>query len=275
MTEFLDYEETIPSTLATVRYVNGYRAYSYNSMGAIEFAQEKGWDGFALIVDALDSPVAADPSKGWAHLCQYAKEKANWETIEKLLNEFSLQGEGWDEWEGCIVYDYSSDALREAVEGIERAFSDSGYLDELRVDEIEREGALESLKSGYTIPDEVDASEVLSKIHDAGSSSCQECSSWDVEKVLSELGWRECADCTELLKTGTVDALCRDCADACDPVCEGECASVEIDATYSVGFMTADEIESIECNCGCKCGGLCKPCYEEKYPYARELAPSV
>lgn len=251
------------------RYGGGY----YSEQGAIELAQEHDWTGFAFVMDNSGPVAWQDASDvSYGHFCTFALEKTNWEVITQELEKTKRKGiefyEGCVEYEGKIAYDYGNIGIRNKVASFERALSDYPVLDDMRLSELEHENALKVLENCYNIPEDL-ASEVMEALHDAGHGDCPDCESWDVEAALESLGRRECAECHEILKTELDGAVCRECADSYS-VCEGECASVAIDTTYSVGFMTSDELEAIECKCECKCGGLCEPCYQDKYPYGRD-----
>lgn len=270
MTEYLDYEDTCETNEETLRYLRQTCAYMVGPETAVEFAEQQEWGGFGLVMDA-SGPVPADPSEGYGPFSTYALEKTNWDAIREALNEVSEQGQGyeWAEWEGSIAYDYSNNALREVVENIETSLAGYPLLDDEAFSEMEYENALEYLEENLELPDILDASDVLSKIHELGYGDDPDDWSDAVERALDELGWRECAECSTVLNTLLKDALCRECAESYEPVCEGECTSVVVESTYVYGFMTGRSIEAITCQCECGCGGLCLPCYEEKYPYAR------
>jgi hypothetical protein len=278
MSEFLDYDETIPTTRETSLYLNQTCAYGVDAVAAMEFAEEMNWSGFALLVNP-SSPVPADPgswSNYYGKFSEYALDKTNWNVIRKTLDatHLNLGGENWTEWEGKIAYNYGSNLMRDAVEDIERALGGYSLLDEDAFSEMEREHAIKYLEDEWSLPDGIDASDVLRVMHDNGHGDDFEGEwGWEdgVKDALDELGCQECAACSTVIRTRIKNALCRDCADAFEPICEGECLSVHIESTYIYGYMTEKQIEAITCECECACGGLCLPCYQEKYPNARLL----
>ncbi|WP_406379081.1 hypothetical protein [Streptomyces sp. NBC_00197] len=253
------------------RYGGGY----LSELGAIELAQEHDWSGFAFVMDNSGPVRWQDASdNNYGHFCTFAVEKVNYEVITEELGKVKRKGiesyEGCVEYVGYIAYDYGNIGVRTKVVSLERALAGYPVLDDMRMSELEHENALKVLENCHNIPEDL-ASDVMEALHDAGHGDCPDCESWDVEGVLDTMGWRECAECSEVIETETKGAVCRDCADSYSSVvCEGECLSVTVDAAYTLGFMTTAELEAVTCECPCECGGLCERCYQENYPYGRD-----
>ncbi|OEV13215.1 hypothetical protein [Streptomyces nanshensis] len=228
--------------------------------------------GFGLISgDAMDQPLPAAPGGFfYGHECERIRYQANAETVTAGFERIGV--ECW-EWRGYIAFDASSAKGRKLAEEYGDALAAYPILDEERVSELEHEAACHLVEQEIRLPDGVNAEDVLSELPE--TPYCADCGTGDLTDAMDKLGYTQCADCEEWLKTETTGALCYDCADAySEPDCE--CVSTYVDTMrhlsthvdttrlplrlLSSSYPTESDVREIQRGC--------ENCYPAIYPYA-------
>ncbi|MFC0547062.1 hypothetical protein [Kutzneria chonburiensis] len=199
--------------------------YRYSVYEAEDFAEDQDWYGFAFVLGSDGSPLSLSDEYISGHECEYIRELSNAEEAQKILTEatgsYANTGAVFEEFAGCLAYDYTNEKAREAAEGIGNRLSSYGFLNEEDCGEREREAAIRYLKEAYGIEDEL-ADELLTELHSEGHGDtevfCGNCGTIrtheDVPDAMASIGYHKCAECDEWLKTDAENVLCFDCAAA-------------------------------------------------------------
>lgn len=232
--------------------------YRYSRWDAEEFAAEQDWTGFGFVVYSDDSPLSVPGDYVSGHQCEHALEASNADQAMRLIREAAGR-DACEEFAGCVAYDHGNDAARQAAEKVSAQLADYPVLNEEDYGEREHDNAAEVLRECYDITDEDLIGEVISAICDRGESLCTDCSSWDIDEIMSDLGYRQCTDCNEWLETGHDEPLCYDCADS---YAEADCECVSVMVTgYKHGghVVTMADVKATLRGC--------EDCYPKLYPY--------
>ncbi len=197
--------------------------YRYDLDEAEAFAEDRYWQGFAFVMTGDGGPFSMSDEYVSGHECEHFRQVSNAEEAQKILTEATGQYlDSWavfDEFAGCLAYDYANDRAREAAEGIRNRLADYPLLNDEDYGEREREAAIRSLAEQHKLENDV-AEELLIQLHSMNYGDtelfCGNCGTIrahdDVPDAMASIGYHKCVDCDEWLKTDLEKPLCYDCA---------------------------------------------------------------
>ncbi|MFB6881386.1 hypothetical protein ACFCY8_11175 [Streptomyces noursei] len=212
--------------------------------------------GMGLIETAgFNELLEGDPGEYfYGHECARIRRKANAEAAMAMFEAIGV--ECW-EWRGFLAFDASSARGCAVAERIGVSLSDYPTLDDMRVSELEWDAARTLVEQEIRLPDGVNADDVMREMSEI--PYCAECGISGLEDAMNALGYRECADCEEWVKSALDGALCHDCTDSYAET-DCECVSLYVDTLRHNGsFATGNDVREIQRGC--------ESCYAEMYPY--------
>ncbi|MFB7473180.1 hypothetical protein [Kitasatospora sp. NPDC056184] len=251
---YKDYVQLAPRIISSEQTVKHIESnFRIRLWHATDTAELQEWKGFALVFEPGGDAMAwtSESDSYYGHFCEHAMSVANCETVLAALDDVDekVGRPTYVFWNGKIAYDYSCPEAREAVEGLEASLAHYPCLDDSRMSELEYDYAIDRLESDYTFPEGVEPSDILQALHDAGESDCDDCSCWDVQKVVEKMDYRQCADCDEWIPSSSlVPILCLDCV-ALSGECS-ECSGTVADSFRGFCSGLAQELaNNLECQC--------------------------
>ncbi|WP_327377645.1 hypothetical protein OG393_29075 [Streptomyces sp. NBC_01216] len=249
------------------RFAREYAERSPHTYGGGEFGTYGMWDmrgsaesltvakGFGLIEDADGAPLSDWDSRGY-YGCD-CTERTNRVNAEVAHAAFEAAGvEHW-EWRGMIAFDAGDIRGLRIARQISDCLAGWSILDDDRHSELEWDDACKMIEDQYTLPEGVEAGDVINKMPEV--PHCSNCSSCDVDDAMEALGYLQCQDCDTWLKTETEGAMCRDCTEREE---EGECTCVAsyVDTLKHTGtYATMADVRTIQRSCD--------TCYPEIWPH--------
>lgn len=223
-------------------------------------AHDNGMSGFGLIAEnGMGEPVDvwAERHSFYNCECQSMRVRANFEAIR---DEFESNGCQWFEYRGRFAYD-ASDAKAVKIAAEFDGFAESyPILDEMRLSELESENAYEIINNCFSLPDDIDASDVLAEMNE--TPFCGSCDGVDIDDAMSKLDYVCCVKCGDWVKSyHQAESVCFDCAIEYD--IEGcGCVSLYLHTAEHNQFApTVSGIREVQRGCA--------HCYPHIYPYAR------
>lgn len=232
--------------------------YRYTEWDADDFARDHDWSGFDFVAGSDGEPLVVPGEYVSGHLCSHLLEASNAEAAARIMEE-AAPGKA-SEFHGVLAYDYADEAAREAAERIGAFLAGYPVLNDEDFDQRERDAAISALTDCYDVPEEI-AGDVAAALSEDGQSLCTDCSSWDLETIRENLGYRECAECDGWIKTSHDEPLHYECAEVYEePECE--CISLLVDTHRHNGVVTtwADVRETLR---------GCEHCYPQVLPYGK------
>lgn len=232
---------------------NYHREFHFDVNAAQEFADESGWTGFAFVF-GVDGPLSVPGRYLFGNVCEHIRDTVNAETAFKIMADAvgeprDADGNGGyvvTEWHGYMAYDHGNPLAEQAAHRITTALGD-GCLDTVEASDRERANGIAGLIDSYHVPESLVES-VFDLMPDF--SGCFECVSPDVDRAMDELGYVQCADCYDWIKSGgkSGEILCHDCADSRG---DCECVSIVVETHRHGGHVTtAQDVEDA-------CSGEC------------------
>ncbi|MFD7162806.1 hypothetical protein [Streptomyces violascens] len=242
-------------------YAERDRGYSYRSVleDMAHVARDFAWAGFGMVNDGTGEPLE-DWTDGWYYNC-VCRENRIRVNAEATRAAFGSAGVDTFEWRGWIVWDASNPAGHAIAESVGRTLGDYPILDDERLSELEWDNACAMIDDLYTLPEGVEASDVIQKMPEV--PHCSNCSSCDVEDAIAELEYSQCMDCATWIKTGEYrsERVCYDCAD-CEREGDCECIPNYVDGLRRMSlYPTASDLREIQRGC--------ETCYPVRWPHGR------
>ncbi|GAA4104847.1 hypothetical protein [Streptomyces hundungensis] len=222
-----------------------------------EAARVMGWAGFGMVDDGTGEPL-----EDWQEFHYY-----NCDCSENLIRvnaqaahaAFKAAGVETFEWRGWIVWDASRQAGHEIARNIGGGLADYPILDDEQLSKLEWDNACAMIDDRYTLPEGVEASDVVRKMSEV--PHCSNCSSCDVEEAMALLEYSQCMDCSTWIKTGEYpsERVCYDCADREQ---ESDCECIP-NYVHSLRHMSlypiASDLREIQRGC--------ETCYPVRWPH--------
>ncbi|MFD7017235.1 hypothetical protein [Streptomyces sp. NPDC059928] len=234
------------------------RGYSSRSVleDMVDAARDFAWAGFGLVDDGTGEPLE-DWTDGWYYNCDCRETRIR-VNAEATRAAFKSAGVETFEWRGWIVWDASNRAGREIARSIGSSLADYPILDDERMSELEWDNACSLIDDLYTLPEGVEASDVIGAMDEV--PYCSNCSTCDVEGALAWLEYSQCKDCSAWIKSGEYpsDRVCYDCANREQ---EGECECIPsyVDGLRHMNlYPTASDLREIQRGC--------ETCYPVRWP---------
>ncbi|MGW7531754.1 hypothetical protein [Amycolatopsis sp. NPDC054798] len=235
--------------------------FRYGAWDGEDCARDNDWSGFGFVLGSGGDPLPIPGDYLTGHQCAHLADVSNGQAAMRLMEE-AAPGKA-AEWNGLLAYDYGDSAACEAAERIGAALAGYPLLDDEDLSERESENAARVLVDSYDVPEDV-AADVVSALSDDGQGLCTDCHGWDIDHVMSNLGYRECAECDKWLATTFDEPLHYDCAEYyAEDDCE--CISVMVDG-YRHGNHTVTMSDVRETLRGCE------HCYPIVHPYGKNVA---
>ncbi|MFD3422142.1 hypothetical protein [Streptomyces decoyicus] len=212
--------------------------------------------GFGLIdTNGLNDLLTSDPGEYfYGHECERIRRQVNAETAQGAFAEIGV--ECWD-WRGFLAFDASSARGRVLADRIGASLAGYPVLDEERVSDLEWEAARSLIQQEIDLPEDLDADDVIRKMPE--TPYCADCGVSGIEDAMKALGYRECVDCHQWLKTSLDGAMCHECAES-EAEAECECIPVYVDTMRHHGtYATRNDVTEILRGC--------ESCYYAVHPY--------
>lgn len=233
----------------------------YGTWDGEDCARDNDWSGFGFVLGSDGDPLPIPGDYLTGHQCAHLADVSNGHAAVRLMED-AAPGKA-AEWNGLLAYDYGDSAAREAADRIGAALAGYPLLDDEDLSERESENAARVLVDCYDVPEEI-AADVVSALCDDGQTLCTDCHGWDIDPIMSELGYRQCAECDKWLESACDEPLHYDCAEYyAEDDCE--CVSVMVDG-YRHGNHTVTMSDVRETLRGCE------HCYPVVYPYGKNVA---
>ncbi|GGX51626.1 hypothetical protein [Streptomyces noursei] len=243
-------------TARTFAETHGYGGGFFGECGMYEMQDSTVARGFGLIeINGADDLLTSDPGDHfYGHECERIRRRVNAETAKAEFDAIGVQC--WD-WRGFVAFDASSPRGRALADQIGGALADYPVLDDERVSELEWDAARTVIEQAISLPDGVDADDVLREMPE--TRYCGQCGTSGIEDAMQALGYRECAECEEWIKSSLDGAMCHDCAESeAEPECD--CVPVYIDTMRHNGtYATRRDVNEILRGC--------ESCYYAMHPY--------